>query len=86
MGDPPFWYHRACADWKSSDYEYSDEVIPPGEPIWEFPKQKARDDMPNYTLVDKVVFRYGDLPFLIVPVVPNVDRGGTVAPRPSSGR
>jgi len=41
----------------------SDEVIPPDEPIWEFPKQKARDDMPNYTLVDKVVFRYGDLPF-----------------------
>jgi hypothetical protein len=72
------------ADWKSGDYEYSEAVIAPGESISTFKKQKARADMPEYTVVDEVAFSYGDLPFQIVPLVSDVDRGGTVAPRPSS--
>ena len=72
------------ADWKSGDYEYNEVVIPPNEPTWKFPKQKARADMPDYTVVDEVALSYGDLRFQIVPVVSDVDRGGTVAPRPRS--
>jgi hypothetical protein len=72
------------ADWKSGDYEYNEVVIPPNQPTWKFPKQKARADMLDYCFVDEVGLSYGDLPFQIVPIVPNVDRGGTVAPRRGS--
>ena len=74
------------ADWKSGDYEYSEAVIAPGKPVSTFSKQKARADMADYTLVDEVALSYRNLPFQIVPVVSDVDRGGTVAPRPSSAR
>ena len=72
------------ADWKSGDYEYNEVVIPPNQPTWKFPKQKARADMLDYCFVDEVGLSYGDLPFQIVPIVQNVDRGGSVAPRPGS--
>jgi hypothetical protein len=74
------------ADWKSGDYEYNEVVIPPNQPTWKFPKQKARADMLDYCFVDEVALSYGDLPFQIVPIVPNVDRGGSLAPRPGSAR
>lgn len=74
------------ADWKSGDYEYSEAVIEPGKSISTFKKQKARADMPDYTVVDEVAFSYGDLPFQIVPLVADIDQGGSVAPRPSSAR
>jgi hypothetical protein len=72
------------ARWKSGDYDYSEAPIPPGKPISTFEKQKARADMADYTFVDEVAFRYGDLPFQIVPVVRNVDGGGKLTHRPNS--
>jgi hypothetical protein len=43
------------AEWKSGDYEYNKIVIPPNQSYWQFPKERERTDMPDYTLVDKGV-------------------------------
>ena len=58
------------AKWKKdgSDYEYPEIAIRPGQSL----------------AADGIVLSYGDLPFQIVPIIPYVDHGGTVAPRPSS--
>jgi hypothetical protein len=74
------------AEWKSSDYDYENSVIPPNQPVETFPKKREREDLPDYTYVEKVALSYGDLPFQIVQIVSNVDLGGTVSPRPSSAR
>ena len=60
------------AKWKKdgSDYEYPEIVIRPGQPL----------------AADGIVLSYGDLSFQIVPVIPDIDRGGTLAPRSSSAR
>jgi hypothetical protein len=75
---------KLTAEWKSGDYEYGEAEIEPGKPVSTFTMQKARADLPEYTFVDKVALSYGDLPFQIVSIVPNVDHGGTVPPRPNS--
>jgi hypothetical protein len=77
---------KLIADWKSGDYEYLEQEIESSKPVSRFPVQKARADATDYYGVNAVTFRYDHLPFQIVPVVPNIDRGGTVAPRASSAR
>ena len=53
------------AQWKSSDStEYPETVITPANPV---------------QTSGEIAFSYGDLPFQIVPVLRDVDRGGTVA-------
>jgi hypothetical protein len=77
---------KLIADWKSGDYEYLEQEIESSKPLSRFHVQKARADATDYYGVNAVTFRYDDRSFQIVPVVPNIDRDGTVAPRPSSAR
>jgi hypothetical protein len=74
---------KLIADWKSGDYEYLEQEIESSKPVWRFSVQRARADAGDYYGVNAVTFRYDDLPFQIVPVVPNIDGGGAVAPRTS---
>lgn len=74
------------AEWKSTDYDYKRDPVPPNQPVETFPKKREREDLPDYSYVEKVALSYGDLPFQIVQIVSNVDRGGTIPPRPRSGQ
>jgi hypothetical protein len=75
---------KLTADWKLGDYEHSQVVIEPSKPVSSFAIPKARADTTDYCFVNVVTLSYDDLPFQIVPIVPKVDGGGSVAPRLSS--